>query len=214
MAMAVQKPFWKNPWFLAGFYGILFLAVIRPFMRNVPDPPPVLGTVSAPELKRANGQLTGTDYFGDSLTIIGFFTADCDEACETRLGVLMDLQRELDYALGDPESIRITLVENPPVTPPDQLHAFAKNRSLHTERWDWLTGTEAHVAQLLEQLDPVGPPPIPNIENGEERKKSPLLESVFLVDLEGGVRGRYSGDSKGLAEVFHRSRHVLFNEKH
>ena len=51
------------------------------------------------------------------------------------------------------------------------------------------------------------------LENGEERKKSPLLESVFLVDLGGGVRGRYSGDSEGLAEVFHRSRHVLFTEK-
>jgi cytochrome oxidase Cu insertion factor (SCO1/SenC/PrrC family) len=112
--------------------------------------------------------------------------------------------------MGDDGGIRISLVDHRPEGNPAALHEFARERGLHVERWDWLTGTQQNIDQLMNALEPVGPPPELNDENKEIRKKTPLLAAVFIVDQDGGIRGRYASDSKGLAEVFHRSRHVFF----
>jgi len=208
--MADKKPFWKNPWFLGGFCGIVFLTLIRPFMRHVPEPPPVFAQLSTLSLMQADGTPLDEGYLAENVTILGFFSQDCDTACDERFAVLMDLQRELDFALGDDGGIRISLVDHRPEGNPAALHEFARARGLHVQRWDWLTGTQQNVDQLIDALEPVGSPPELDDENEEIRKKTPLLAAVFIVDQDGGIRGRYASDSRGLAEVFHRSRHVLF----
>ena len=210
--MADKKPFWKNPWFLGAIYGMAFLTLIRPFMRSVPEPPPVLAQVSTLSLLQADSTPIDEGYFASKVTVLGFFTQDCDADCDARFAVLMDLQRELDFALGENGRIRISLVDHRPGSDPAVLHDFARARGLHVERWDWLTGTQQNIDQLIDTLDSVGSPPDIDDDNEVDRKKTPLLSAVFIVDQDGGIRGRYAGDSKGLAEVFHRSRHVLFDE--
>ena len=209
--MADKKPFWKNPWFLGAIYGMAFLTLIRPFMRSVPEPPPVLAQLSTLSLLQADSTPINEEHFRSHVTVLGFFSQDCDADCDARFAVLMDLQRELDFALGDDGGIRISLVDHRPAKSPAALHEFARARDLPVERWDWLTGTQPNVDQLIDTLEPIGPPPLDD-QNEGARKKTPLLNALFLIDRNGGIRGRYAGDSKGLAEVFHRSRHVLFDE--
>ena len=207
-----KRAFWKSPWFWGAFYGIGFLTVIRPFMRQVPDPPVVQVTLQSFDFVDGGGQRHGLDYLRDGVTVLGFFSTECDVACDERFEMLTRLQRDLDFALGDDGSVRIALITASPGADPQMLERFAKDRGHGAQPWSWFTGTDQAVRALVERLSPVVQPPDEEDPPDAPPKKTDTYESVFIIDSHGGVRGRFPADSRGLAEVFHRSRHVLFSK--
>jgi cytochrome oxidase Cu insertion factor (SCO1/SenC/PrrC family) len=126
---------------------------------------------------------------------------------------LTRLQRELDFALGEDGGVRIILIATSTTDTPEAVRVFAASAPYADQPWEWLTGTAQAVGTIGAQLEPVLHPPDKADVPENDSKKTDTFDSVFIVDSNGGVRGRYPADSQGLAEVFHRSRHILFAKK-
>ena len=200
----------KNPYVWGFLIGIAVLTALRPFLRRIPEPPPVVGHVPGWTLVADDGRAFGSADLRGSVYVVSFFFTRCTSICPTIMRGMARLQAGFDER-GD-DGIRLVSISVDPVhDTPEVLRGYARDLGVRPERWTLVTGDEESVRRLVVEgfKTPLGAPgdsPATPLEIAHTGK-------VVLVDGSGGIRGYYGTDELGLDEVYNRARHVRDREK-
>lgn len=196
----------RNPFFWAALAGVVTIPLIRPLLRHVPDPPPVLFQLPRYVLTDQDGRRFGSDDLRGKVYLVSFFFTTCPSICPRLMNALLSLQRRYERYDVDVQLVSITV--DPETDRPAQLRHYADRLGADPARWRLLTGTPEQVRQLVVEAfkSHVGE------KRPDERGVMDIAHTgeIGLVDQTGGFRGFYRTDAEGLDELFHRSIHVRF----
>lgn len=199
-----------NPFVLAFFVGVATLTALRPLLRHIPEPPPVVGDVPPFTLVDQDGRPFGRNDLLGRVTIANVFCTRCGSWS----AAIMKGLRRIEDAYRDRGIERIGFVSisvDPSVDTPTHLQDYARDLGASPGRWTFLTGgagaTHDLAAALFKNAPASGPEAGPNgpLENVEGGSPKPLV----LIDQQGRIRGWYGADEMGLDEVYNRAQHVL-----
>ena len=201
---------YQNPWVWGVIFGLVFIPLIRPLTRHVPEPPPVMGELPAFSLVDSNGQPFGTEQMEGDVWVVGFFFTTCRTLCPRILAAMSTLQEKYVTYEHDVRLLAVTV--DPATDTPEVLAAKAKEIGADPSVWTFVTGTEEQLREVVQGgfKTYMGE----RVTDG----KTGLVdiahtERLVLVDWQGGIRGYYGIDELGLDEVYHRSRHVKREQK-
>jgi protein SCO1/2 len=200
----------RNPFLWAFVAGIVCLTAIRPLLRHEPEPPGVLWRLPAFRLIAEDGSTFSKDDLAGRVWVANLFFTRCTSICPHLTRSMSALQRRYDEAGVD--SVRLlSITVDPEYDSPGQLRAYARDHGIDTKRWRLLTGDRERIRALVVGglHAAMGDPPA----DGADLFDIAHAGHLFLVDADGGVRGFYATDAAGLDEVFHRSRHVLDEQR-
>jgi len=195
----------KKPFFWVILITGLLLPFLQPFLKRIPEPPPLLGTVPLFVLTNQNGQSFGTEQLASHVYIASFIFTNCPSVCPLITKNMAQLQQRFqDIRLP---IFLVSFTVDPTVDTPDILKKYGERFHADFNRWNFLTGSDDQMRTLLEKGFAVG--------MGEKIRGKSLYDiahsqKLVLVDGLGRIRGYYSSDEEGLDEVFHRAQHVYF----
>lgn len=200
-----RTPLLRNPWLWAFLIGAVTITAIRPLLRRIPEPPPVLGTLPPWSLVDQDGRSFGSTELRGKVWIASFFFTRCTSICPA----VMHAVSRLDAALRERGVDGIALVSftvDPEHDAPLILREYAREIGADPARWTLATGDPAAVRSLVVEgfKVPVG-------EGTTEAGVFDIAHTakLVLVDGEGRIRGYYDTDDLGLDETLHRSLRVL-----
>ena len=204
-----MKKLFHNLYFWGFVIGIIVITGIRPFLRHIPDPPPIIGKVPAFSLTNQNGNSFGSEDLKGNVYVANFIFTSCPSICPMLTKSMAKLQEKFQQ-----ENINIKLVSfsvDPETDTPEKLKVYAQKFGADPRRWTFLTGHTQNIRDLIENGF--------KFYLGEKAAQSDGLYEIAhtakfaLVDPEGNLRGLYSSDESGLDEAFRRSQHVLHQKR-
>ncbi len=196
----------RNPYAWAFVVGCALTTLMRPLLRRVPPPPPVLRQVPSFSLVAADGRPFGSEDLRGHVYVASFFFTRCPSICPTLMKGMATLQRRFrDEAL---DSIRLVSISvDPDHDTPERLRAASSGYGVDSSRWVLLTGPRERVHELAVDGFQVA-------LGAPEAADGGILDiahtaRLLLVDGNGALRGIYDSDELGLDEVFWRSRRLV-----
>ena len=198
----------SSPFFWAALTGMITLPLLRPLMRRVPKPPPVLSALPSFELIDQDGSAFGKKHMKGRVFVVGLFFTRCQSICLRLTYAMKRLQARILRRKVKIHLLSITV--DTEYDKPEVLRRYAKKYKADLRRWTFLTGDASKVSKLVRKgfKTALGP-----------KKKGPgnvmdITHSgkLILVDSNGQIRGYFSFDEMGRDEVFHRALHVLKQE--
>lgn len=199
----------RSPFFWAALIGVITMPLIRPFMRHVPDPPPVVGQLPAFSLVDQRGEAFGSAQLKGTVYVASFFSTRCEADCPERFRAMNKLQERYDL-----NKVPVGLVSfsvDPKHDDPTALRRHAARYGVNSARWTLLTGEQPRIRDVV--LGGFRAAMGDRVKVGRDLKDLPGTGRFALVDGQGGVRGFYHSDERGLDEIDHRSLHVLKEER-
>ena len=199
----------RHIWILAAVLGMITLTLLRPFMRRVPDPPPVMFELPDFALVDERGQpFTRADMEGQ-IWVASFIFTSCPSTCPAVTSAMKQLQER--YGKHDLPIRLVSFSVDPMTDTPEVLARHAATVGADPERWRFVTGKPQAVRALVEEGFHLGV----GAKRPAEGGAYDITHStkLALVGPHGGVRGFYGIDEMGLDEVFHRSEHVLREQR-
>ena len=200
----------RNPYVWGFVIGIVTLTLIRPLLRHVPEPPPVLSKLPEFSLVGVDGKPFGSAELRGQVYIANFFFTSCRSICPALMKGVSRLQDA--FVQRNIDGIRlVSITVDPEHDTPEVLGAYAAALSVDPRRWTLLTGDPDQVRGLvvdgfktaLFPPKPDSPPPLDIAHSGK----------LVLVDGAGQIRGFYDSDELGLDEVYNRAQHVLRQQR-
>jgi protein SCO1 len=200
----------RNPYLWGFLIGIVTLTAIRPLLRRVPEPPPVLSTLPEFTLTDVDGKPFGSRELAGQVYVANFFFTRCGSICPTLMRGVGRLQAGFDERGID--GVRLVSISvDPENDTPAVLKEYAAAHGVEPKRWTLLTGDPEKVRALvvdgfktpMDRVPEGGPTPIEVAHTGK----------LVLVDAHGRIRGYYDSDEMGLDEVYNRAQHVLRQER-
>jgi protein SCO1 len=196
----------RNPFVWGFLIGIISLTAIRPLLRHVPEPPPVIGQVPDFTLVDQDGRPFGSADMKGQVYIVSFFFTSCRSICPAIMHGMTRLQEGFEQR-GIKGIHLVSITVDPEHDRPETLRSYGKDLGVIPARWTLLTGDAAAIRRVvvdgfktpLQPAPPVPPEPLDIAHTGK----------VVLVDGSGGIRGYYDTNDLGLDEVFNRAQHVL-----
>jgi protein SCO1/2 len=200
----MKTPWYKSPYLWFFVIGCVTITALRPFLRHVPEPPPVLGTAPAFHMVDQGGRPFGSDELKGQVYVASFFFTRCTSICPKLMYQVRTLQDRLKSE--HQEGIHLVSISvDPENDTPANLASYAENVGADPARWTLLTGEKERLFDILEKgfKVPLGEPmTTPTAIDIAHTGK------LVLVDKEGRIRGYYDSDPMGLDEVFFRAQHV------
>ncbi len=207
-----RVPLRRNPFVWAFLLGIVTLTALRPLLRHVPEPPPVVGEVPPFTLTDQEGRRFGRDELLDRVTIANLFCTQCGSASPE----VMKGMRRIEEAYKERGIDRIGLLSvsmDPGADTPERLREYARVIGAEAGRWTFLTGEVGAAHDLALDLfrsasvidAEAGAREVHSTESAAGTNTRPLV----LIDQRGRIRGWYAADEMGLDEVYNRAQHVL-----
>ena len=186
----------RNPFVWAFVLGIVTLTALRPLLRHVPEPPPVLGEVPPFELTDPEGRPFGREALLGHVTIADLFSTRCPAGCRE---IQKGLRRIQDaYEERRIEGISLLSVSTDPAfDTPARLLEYARSIGARPGRWTFLTGDAETVKRIARELF------------ADPSRASGPARPLVLIDPKGRIRGWYGADEMGLDEIYNRAQHVL-----
>ena len=200
----------RNPYVWAFLIGIVTLTAIRPLLRRVPEPPPVLLQLPEFSLVAADGKPFGSADLRGQVYVASFFFTSCRSICPAIMHGMTRLQD--GFARNGVHGVRlVSITVDPEHDTPQVLFDYGKTLGVDPGRWTLLTGDPEQVRQLVVHgfKTPVEPAP----QGGAEPMDIAHTGKLVLMDGAGRVRGYYDSNEMGLDEVFNRAQHVLRQEQ-
>ena len=213
-----EKKLMKHPLVWVAILAFLLLPfAMRGFMRRVPPAPPVLGKLPAFELIDQNGKPFRLEQLKGKVTVVGFFFSRCRSICPPLMRHMKLLQDKYKFQKININLLSITV--DPKHDNPKQLRAYAKKLGADLKTWTFLTGKIERIRKLALKGF--------HVAVGKPEKQADFLEithtsKLIWVDQKGQVRGRpdklgnpigyFDSTPKGIAELFHRSQHTLWEK--
>ena len=199
---------WRSPWMWSFLIGAFTLTMLRPCMRYIPEPPPVVAELPAFTLTAADGQaFTRADLEGGT-TVVALVCASCGASDARRLEQLRELTESFE---GADWPVRIwAMGVDPERDTPATMTQLQERLLPESSSW-WLTsGEPAEVERLLEVFA--------QAEHGPawegETWRAAGHDAFGLIDRRGALRGFFVVTaSHGVDEVRHRAVHVIREEE-
>ncbi|MBZ0156250.1 MAG: SCO family protein [Alphaproteobacteria bacterium] len=195
----------RSPFLWAFLFGIVLLTLIRPFLRNVPDPPPVIGEIPAFTLVNQDGEPFGSANLAGDVYIAGFIFTNCPAYCPKITQAMRGLQTKFEE--GDVPVRLVSFSVDPERDTPPVLRRYGEEYGADFRRWNFLTGPPEELKRVI--IDGFGawygPAPAKDVSLMEISHTLKLA----LVDDKGNLRGFYEHDESGTDEILHRAIHVL-----
>ena len=199
------------PWHIAIVVGLIAIPASRSCTRFEPPPPPVISSLPSFELRdAATRSAFGSTHLKGSVWVAGFVFTTCPTTCPGVTRAMRALQRR--YVA---EQVPVKLVSfsvDPEFDTPDKLMAYAQKYKADLTSWHFLT---ADSSKAMEAVVSGGF----RTMMGEKKQIDGGMFDIAhttklaLVDWEGNIRGYYANDARGLDELFHRSQHVLRQQR-
>jgi protein SCO1/2 len=195
--------------------AIISITALRPFMRHIPDPPPVLFTLPEYELVDHREQPFTPDTLRGKVWVAAFVFTRCPSSCPAVTRAMLDLNERFDRNDIDVELVSFSV--DPVNDTPAVLAAHAEEVGAD---WTFVTGDLAAIQTLAEDGFRLGVGPRTEEPLSPEGVKQVGLYDIAhstklaLVDQDGNVRGFYGIDPTpnvdgGLAELFERADRVV-----
>lgn len=202
-----RRPFYRSPYFWGFIVGVVVITALRPFMRHIPDPPPVgeeLPALAWTEIDRSTGTVHGgaTIHHGapdERVLLLTTVAGTCGPECEHAIEVASNVEQRMRRA--DVPASFVTIAAH--TTPTQRLLDLAKKRFPYADDWRILTVDEPQ--RLAAVLDGRG-------EHRSERSLETISQAgyVWLVDGAGRLRGRYEAGGADIeSELYHRSLRII-----
>ena len=203
------KTVFRSPYVWGLVIGIVTLTLIRPLLRHVPDPPPVLSQLQDFSLTGMDGRPYGSAELRGQVYVANFFFTSCRSICPAIMTGMVRLQN--GFAAKDLQGILLVSISvDPEHDTPEVLAEYAKGLGVDPLRWVLLTGDPEKVRHLaVDGFKTAVVPPPPDAPGPMDIAHSGKL---VLVDGFGRIRGYYDTDELGLDEVYNRAQHVLRQE--
>jgi len=198
----------RNPFFWGTVTGLVAIPAMRPLLRHVPEPPPVLMQLPAFTLTNQAGQRFGSAQLRGHVYLVNFFFTRCPSICPKLTKAMHSLQERYDRTH---EPVRLVSISvDPDNDTPAVLAKYAAHWQADTDRWTFLTGSTKQVHDLI-----IGG--FKTHLGKKHRTAAGAMEiahtgNLALIDQHGRLRGFYPTDDNGLDEIFHRSLHVLHSD--
>lgn len=205
-----RRRWFRSPFFWLVVIGCLTMTALRPFMRHVPEPPPVLAEIPAWSLTAHTGEPFGSADLAGDVYVASFFFTRCTAICPFLTQAVSDLAAR--YEREGVEGIRIVgITVDPDHDTVDVLADYAELWEIDPERWRLLTGDPDTVREVV--VDAFMTPMDRDANAPEGIVDIAHSGKLLLVDGEGNLRGLYDHDLDGLDETFHRSVRVLWEAR-
>lgn len=198
----------RHIWVIAGIAGILTLTLIRPFLRHVPEPPPVM--FELPDdyaLVDHEGQPFTPETLEGKVWVAGFVFTTCPSTCPVVTKAMADLRERFDKMGHDVEMVSFTV--DPAHDTPEVLAEYYSTIGVETDKWRFVTGEPKAVISLVRDGFRLG---VGEREADEDGVAYDIAHStkLALVGPDGDVRGYYGIEpDEGLDEIYHRAQHLL-----
>jgi protein SCO1 len=200
----------RNPYFWGFLIGIVTLTLIRPLLRHIPDPPPVLSQLPEFSLVGSDGKPYGSAELKGQVYIASFFFTSCRSICPAIMKGVARLQN--GFAERKIDGIRLVSISvDPEHDTPEVLTDYAKGLGIDPNRWTLLTGDPEAVRRLV--VDGFKTPLASPAPERPEPMDIAHTGKLVLVDGSGRIRGYYDSTELGLDEVYNRAQHVLRQQR-
>lgn len=199
----------RSPYVWAFLLGIITLTAIRPFLRRVPEPPPVLFQLPAFSLVDARGETYGSRELEGQVYIASFFFTRCGSICPTIMNGIKRIQEGFERK-GVTGVRLVSISVDPEHDTPGVLSEYASRLGVDPSRWTLLTGDPPSVNAIV--VDGFKTPMDRPVDGAPGPFDIAHTGKVVLVDGQGRVRGYYGTDELGLDEVYNRAQHVVGQE--
>jgi protein SCO1/2 len=193
----------RNPYAWAFVVGCALTTLMRPLLRRIPPPPPVLRQVPAFSLVSAEGRPFGSEELRGHVYVANFFFTRCPSICPTLMKGMATLQRR--FRDENLESIRLVSISVDPFDTSPRLREAGAGYGVDPSRWLLLTGPPDRVRSLAVDGFQVAP----GEAIGDGITDIAHAAKLLLVDGSGALRGVSDSDELGLDETFWRARRVL-----
>ncbi len=209
-----QRPPWllffrKYIWVFSFVFGVITLVLVRPLMRRVPEPLPVMFELPPFQLTDHHGESFGRPDLQGHIWVASFIFTSCPSSCPAVTTAMSHLQDRYE-AHGLPMRL-VSFTVDPEIDTPEVLGRYAVEAGADFERWWFVTGELASITTLLEDGFKLG-------VGAKEESEAGLYDiahstKLALIGPNGGVRGYFGIDEMGLDEIFHRSQHLLREQR-
>ena len=182
---------------------------MRFFLIRRPPPPEIVGEVPAFTLVDQRGEtFTREDMIAaDKTWVVGFVFTRCPSTCPAISRAMMSFQEQVRLSKFDEHVELLTITVDPEYDTPEVLDAYTASLGADTSNWRFLTGEPEAVERFV--VDGF------KLAVGERSEVEPGVFDIAhstklaLVDRYGNIRGYYSIDNDGLAELYHRTLRVI-----
>lgn len=229
------RSFARWPWHYAAVLLLVVITGVRPFMRRVPEPPPVLLAVPEFALQDQDGQPFALASMRGKVWVAGFIFTSCPSTCPKISRAMLELQQR--YARNGVDVHLVSFTVDPENDTPEVLRRYAENLGVDQASWRFVTGPRAAVEALVVEGFKTAMDKLP--AGKLEMYDIAHSEKLALIDADGNVRGFYAVrlrpgepreplpmgvhaspeaealglDVLSLDELYHRSTHVLREQR-
>ncbi|HLT37723.1 MAG TPA: SCO family protein, partial [Enhygromyxa sp.] len=143
----------------------------------------------------------------DKTWVVGFVFTSCPSVCPAISRSMVMFQEQIERSKLDDRVELLTVTVDPTTDTPEVLAGYAEKVGADLDNWRFLTGDQAAIEGFV-----VGGF---KLAVGERENKVPGVYDIAhstklaLVDRFGQIRGYYSIDDEGLAELYHRTVRVI-----
>jgi protein SCO1/2 len=210
-----EPPAWiqflrRHIWLIGALMLLTMITVMRPLLVRRPPPPEITGEVPAFMLVDQTGESFSRETMlaEDKVWVVGFVFTRCQTTCPAVSRAMLDFQDEIERSkLADHVELLAVSVD-PEHDTPQVLADYAEKLGADLDHWRFLTGSEAEIEHFV----------VDGFKLAMGDTATEVEPGVFdiahstklaLVDRWGNVRGYYSIDPEGMAELYHRTLRVI-----
>ena len=199
----------KHIWIIGIFFFLTMITVMRPFLIRRPPPPEIIGEVPAFTLVDHEGDAFTRDDLleADKTWIVGFVFTRCATTCPAVSRAMLMVQEQIARSRLSEHVEFVSVSVDPEYDTPEVLASYAAELGADTSNWRFVTGEQAQIEDFVVDGFKLAVGEREELEAGV----FDIAHSVklALVDRFGNIRGYYSIDDEGLAELYHRTVRVM-----
>ena len=163
-----------------GLVGVFLFITYFSNESNINNDLPISGTVPDFEFTDSNGETITRDDMEGKVWVADFIFTTCTMACPIMTGNMNIIHK----SFKDNNNVRIVSISvYPEYDTPDILKDYASRYNANTDRWHFLTGPEESVKKIIKT----------GFKIGDYEDIIFHSEKFALVDINGNIRGYYSG---------------------
>lgn len=202
----------KHIWAIGIVFFLLMITLMRPFLVRRPPPPEIMGEVPAFTLVDQTGErFTREDLLAANKTwVVGFVFTSCPSTCPAISRAMLMFQEQIERSKISEHVELLTVTVDPQTDTPEVLAAYGRDLGVDFSNWRFLSGEQAAIESFVVEGF--------KLAVGARQDQGAAAPGVYdiahstklaLVDRFGNIRGYYSTDEDGLAELYHRTMRVI-----
>jgi protein SCO1 len=210
----------KHIWLIGILFFLTMITVMRPLLVRRPPPPEAIGEVPAFSLVDDEGDTFTRDDLlaADKTFVVGFVFTRCPSTCPAISRAMLSFQEQITRSRLEDHVELLTVTVDPEYDTPEVLAAYAESIGANLDNWRFLTGDGQAIEDFVVggfKLAVGEREPVADGEPLAEPLANPGVYDIAhstklaLVDRYGNIRGYYSIDEDGLAELYHRTLRVI-----